>query len=111
MHQAMRKKIDYDAPTANASPEELRAMVEVLRGDRNRLMRALVAVTQEKHLLIDRGTQFRTWLRSVHSNAEVLQERITRLEAEVERLGGPVSSSPSRTPREYDDRRDAVWME
>jgi predicted RecB family endonuclease len=108
-----RKKIEYNTPSATASVEELRAMVEVLRTDRNRLMRALVAVTQEKHQLIDRGTQFRKWLRAVHSNAEGLQERIAKLEAEVERLGGSESfpSSPSRTPRACEGRTEAVWTE
>lgn len=103
-----RKKIEYDAPTASASPEELRAMVEVLRAERYRLLRTLVSVTHEKYQLIDRQTQFRRWMRLVHSSEQELHERIARLEAEVERLGGAEPSSTCLTSREW---AEAAWAD
>lgn len=103
-----RKRIDYDAPTAAASEDELRVMVEVLRAERDRLLHTLVSVTHEKYELIDRQTQFRRWMRLAHSGEQELRQRIATLEAEVERLGGAEPSSTRLAQREWNE---AAWMD
>lgn len=86
--QAKRTGKVKRAPAPPPVPEDLTTTVAILEAEREGLMRALATVTREKHLLIERETQWRNWLRQSHAREERHRQRMAMLEAEVARMRG-----------------------
>jgi hypothetical protein len=89
----------------------LTTTVAILEAEREGLMRALAAVTREKHLLIERETQWRNWLRQAHAREERHRQRVALLEAEIARMrGGRTKTRMTDSPMiESDVEVPPVW--
>lgn len=86
--QAKRSGKSKRPPAPASVPEDLTTTVAILEAERDGLMRALATVTREKHLLLERETQWRNWLRQAHAREERHRQRMALLEAEVARMRG-----------------------
>jgi len=109
--QAKRSGKVKRAPAPPPAPEDLTTTVAILEAEREGLMRALAAVTREKHLLIERETQWRNWLRQAHAREERHRQRVALLEAEIARMrGGRTKTRMTDSPMiESDVEVPPVW--
>ncbi len=109
--QAKRSGKSKRPPAPASVPEDLTTTVAILEAEREGLMRALATVTREKHLLLERETQWRNWLRQAHAREERHRQRMAFLEAEVARMRGGRTRTRMTDAPDIESGRDVppVW--